>query len=84
MNQWQSFLVLWPRRIDGDWRWLSRRERRAVYSGCGQYGDVSYEYRSDGRENDPDWLRSQGDPYAETQRSSHANGSDEKDDPVAA
>ena len=33
VSDWQSFRVIWPRRIDGRWRWLSLAERRTVYVG---------------------------------------------------
>jgi hypothetical protein len=46
VDNWKGFRVLWPRRISGKWRWLSKQERRAVFSGCGLYGSVSYEYRA--------------------------------------
>jgi hypothetical protein len=47
MSAWERFRVWWPRRIDGEWCWLSRQERRLVPSGCGLYGGFSYEYRID-------------------------------------
>lgn len=47
---WEPFFVLWPRRIEGEWCWLSWQERRvsADYFG-GYYGGNgwSYVYRID-------------------------------------
>lgn len=58
---WESFRVLLPRRIEGEWCWLSRQERRAVFAGCGLYGDVSYEYRIDTGDESGHLLTNGGD-----------------------
>jgi len=33
VTEWENFRVIWPRRIDGAWRWLSVAQRRIVMVG---------------------------------------------------
>jgi hypothetical protein len=46
MNEWECVLLLWPRKVEGRWRWLSRVERRYFACGCSLYGDYQAEYRA--------------------------------------
>lgn len=46
MSEWERVFLLWPRKVDGRWRWLSHVERREYACGCSLYGDFDWEYRS--------------------------------------
>jgi hypothetical protein len=45
-SDWQPHYLLWPRKVDGRWRWLSYVQRRYVACGCALYGDFEPEYRT--------------------------------------
>lgn len=45
MKEWKRFFVLWPRRIGGEWRWLSYAEYAWVCGGGGLGGDHWKEYK---------------------------------------
>lgn len=44
-EEWETFFVWWPRRIDGRWIWLAKAERQSVCGGCALYGDYWWIYR---------------------------------------
>jgi hypothetical protein len=46
MNEWERVFLLWPRKVDGRWRWLSTVERSDASWGCAFAVVHCWEYRS--------------------------------------